>query len=95
VNASLFLFFFLTAAAFAQEVSGLVKDPSGAPVSGANVRLESVAGGAHAALVTGTDGRFKFNDVRQERVLLVVETLDFERFVKPVTPDGKEVTVKL
>ncbi len=59
------------------------------------MRLEAVSGGAHASLVTGSDGRFKFDDVRQERVLLVVETADFERFVKPVTPDGKEVTVTL
>ena len=91
---SLFLFLLpLSAVAFALDtVSGVVKDPSGAPVAGATVKLEIVSGGTR---VTGTDGRFAFDDMRPMHALLVVEAPGFERFVKRVSPDGGEVTVTL
>jgi iron complex outermembrane receptor protein len=90
---SLFLYFLSAAISLALDtVSGIVKDPSGAAVAGATVRLELPA---HETQVTGADGRFRFTGIRQERALLVVETADFERFVKPVTPSQADITVTL
>ena len=94
---SLFQLFLLTVPAFALDnITGIIKDPSGAPVPGASVRLEAATGGAgRPAFVTRADGRFTFEDVQLERALLVVEAPDFERVVKTVSPDGSEVTVNL
>ncbi len=94
---SLFQLLLLTVPAFALDsIKGTVKDPSGAPVPGASVRLEAVAGGGgRGVIVTRTDGRFAFDDVPQERTLLVVDAPHFERFVKTVSPGGQEVAVNL
>lgn len=93
---SLFLLALSAAMAFALDsVSGVVKDPSGSPVAGANVRLESQSGSSRLSRVTGPDGRFRFENVKQERTVLVVDTPDFERFVKTLTLDQSELTVTL
>ena len=70
-------------------VSGVVRDPAGAAVPGATVRLESVSGSAALSIVTSADGKFQFDNVRAASALLVVESSDFERIVKEIAPNTK------
>ncbi len=70
-------------------VSGVVHDPAGAAVSGATVRLESVSGSTALSIVTSTDGKFRFDNVRAASALLVVESPGFERVVKEIAPNTK------
>ena len=53
------------------------------------MRLESVSGGgARSVQVTGADGRFAFEGVRQQQTVLVVEAPEFERFVQAISSGG-------
>ncbi len=87
----------LSAPLFSQ-ISGVVHDPTGAPIAGARVRLEAVSGPASETFITHAAGSFRFDAVRFDRVLLVVEAPYFERFVRelsPADPDARGLTVVL
>jgi len=94
---SLITLLLLTVAAFSAEVAGVVRDPSGSPVSGASVRLEAVNGsGSLAVETTGPDGVFKLNNPRQStKALLVVEAPEFERFVQELASYDVKNGIKL
>ncbi len=70
-------------------VSGVIRDESGGSVSGARIRLESVSGAFNQALVTGEDGRFRFETGRIGRALLTIESPEFERQVKELATEQR------
>lgn len=70
----------------AAEVSGVIHDPSGGVTPGALVRLEAVSGSGVYTATSGNDGKFRFEQVRSGRALLVVEAPNFERFVQEIDP---------
>ena len=64
------------------KMSAVVVDPSGAPVSGAAVRLKAVrhAGSATQETATGVDGRFDFMAVKGVQYELTIDDQGFTRF---------------
>jgi len=71
-------------------IQGRIIDPSGAPVTGARVRVEP----AGLTAVSGARGEFDLRSPGGE-TLLVVEAASFERAVVAVTPGQTEVNVTL
>ena len=72
----LFLLVSLGSADAQNFVSGVIRDEFGGSVSGARVRLESISGAFNQAIVTGEDGRFRFETGRTGRALLTIESPD-------------------
>src|SRR5262249_40874128 len=72
-------------AAPAMQVAGVVRDETGAAVSGASVEIRQ-ADGAETRAVTGGDGRFAV-DVPQGPVDVVVDARGFGRAVRHAAPD--------
>src|SRR5579885_989628 len=60
------------------ELSGAVKDPSGAPVAGAKVTAANQDTGVSRSITTDSDGRFRFN-VLPGRYSLAVEANGFKK----------------
>src|ERR1043166_5888757 len=60
------------------ELSGDVKDPSGAPVAGAKVTATNQDTGVSRSLTTDNDGRFRFN-VLPGRYSLSAEATGFKK----------------
>src|SRR5579885_1638201 len=60
------------------ELSGAVKDPSGAPVAGAKVTAANQDTGVSRSITTDSDGRFRFN-VLPGRYSLAVEATGFKK----------------
>jgi hypothetical protein len=77
------LIFGLTGFAFAQtstsEVNGVVKDPTGAVISGATLRLIDVATNAELTTTATDQGSFVFSNVRPGVYRLVAEHTGFSR----------------
>jgi outer membrane receptor protein involved in Fe transport len=76
----------LLAAAFAtlSALTGLVIDPSGAPIAGATVRVEQ-AGAVSAVTETGANGQFTVNDVPDGAATVFVTSPDFAEATVDVT----------
>src|SRR5713226_4916567 len=60
-------------------IAGFVKDQSGAPVSGAELTLTSLATNAKTEAVSDTNGSFQFLQLPPAEYSLVVESLGFKR----------------
>ena len=86
----LFLLVSLGSADAQNFVSGVIRDEFGGSVSGARVRLESISGAFNQAIVTGEDGRFRFETGRTGRALLTIESPAFERHVKEIATEQRE-----
>lgn len=75
------IFVSLTALSFAQvgdaELSGVVTDPSGAPVAGAKVSLTNEESGVNRAEVTDSEGRYRFPALAPGRYSLKTEASGF------------------
>ncbi|PVW15903.1 TonB-dependent receptor [Marixanthomonas spongiae] len=72
-----FLFFFLSVSAICQtEISGVVTQKNGTPISGANVYLE----GTYDGTTTDDNGRFTFTTSETGEQTLVVSFVSFEPF---------------
>jgi outer membrane cobalamin receptor len=67
-------------------VTGIVVDPSGAPVSDATVRVE-LAGASLAEFRTGADGAFEFAVVPSSALRLIVTASGFAPATEPI-PEG-------
>ena len=59
------------------ELSGLVSDPSGLAVGGADVRLVNVNTEAEQAMVTGDDGRYHFVALQPGTYTIIVTKTGF------------------
>src|SRR5436305_5736011 len=73
---------FLAASAHAQyraAIQGVVTDPQGAVVSGANVTLTNLETGQSLAAVTDDKGIFNFNGLPPSRFTLTVEKSGFKK----------------
>jgi outer membrane receptor protein involved in Fe transport len=68
-------------------VSGVVRDESGAVVSGATVLVMS-ASGVRAQTVTGPDGSFSLEPGAAGQTTLVVRSAGFAERTQPLTPNG-------
>ncbi len=66
------------------EITGLVKDPSGAGIPSAHVTLTNEDSGVNRSVTSGTDGRYLFAAVPVGRYSVKVEASGF----KPVTATG-------
>ncbi len=77
-----FLFLYLSAPAWAQlysgSLSGIVLDPSNAPVMGARVTLIDAERSTHAEIKTDSSGRYLFRSLSPGSYLLDVEAEGFE-----------------
>lgn len=77
----------IATSAFAQgsvtRVSGTVKDPQGAAITGANVTLTDTATKAVKTATTGDDGTFAFNDLRAGIYTVDVEAAGFKKTTVP------------
>src|SRR5215813_11715624 len=73
---------FLAAAAFGQagdaEISGIVKDPSGAVVAGATATVTNQDSGVTRSTTADTDGRYRFITLPPGRYSLKVEAPGFK-----------------
>ena len=76
------------------QISGVVRDPSGEPVSRASVTL---AGSGDAALTSATDGqgRFRFDRLKSGAYRLAVSAPGFESVTKPVELGDKPVDLSI
>jgi hypothetical protein len=61
-------------------LSGLVKDPSGAAVSGARVTVRNEETGSSQVATTDAQGRYRFNDLQAGNSALFVTSPGFQRF---------------
>jgi hypothetical protein len=61
-------------------LSGLVKDPSGAAVSGARVTVRNEETGSSQVATTDAQGRYRFNDLQAGNSALFVTFPGFQRF---------------
>ena len=77
----------IAASAFAQgsvtRVSGTVKDPQGAAITGATVTLTDTATKAVKTATTNDDGSFAFNDLRPGKYTVDVEATGFKKTTVP------------
>ena len=81
----------LAAAAFAQPLSGVVKDPSGALVSGAAVSLQRLPRAAAVQTTTDAQGRFRFDSAAPGSYTVSVTKDGFEPWVRAVTIADKPI----
>ncbi|MBL8234712.1 MAG: TonB-dependent receptor [Bryobacterales bacterium] len=58
----------------------------------AAIRISSATGADQRLAITGSDGRFRFDNVRAGSLILTVDADAFERFVRPVTLNGRDNT---
>lgn len=78
------LSFLLFQSGFTQNIiSGIVSDPQGTPVEGANVYLS----GTYDGTTTGIDGSFEFSTQSSEPMILVVSYLSFLEYKKEGKPE--------
>src|SRR5260370_30000898 len=74
-------FLALAVAALAQvgdaELSGIVTDPSGAPVAGAKLSLTNEDSGVNRAVIADTEGRYRFPALAPGRYVLKTEAVGF------------------
>jgi outer membrane cobalamin receptor len=75
-------------------VFGIVLDPSGAPVPGARVRLEA-SDRSVADVVTGTDGRFRFQVDRPGPLRIVAAAPGFAETAQGVGASGGDLEIRL
>lgn len=59
---------------------GIVKDPSGAAVSGARVTIRNDETGSSQVATTDAQGRYRFNDIQAGNAALFVNATGFQRF---------------
>src|SRR5438477_11048701 len=59
------------------ELSGVVTDPSGAPVAGAKLSLTNEDSGVNRALLADTEGRYRFPALAPGRYSLKTEAVGF------------------
>ncbi len=82
LRAALALAFLMAASAFAQsgdaEVTGIVKDPTGSPVSGATLKLVNADSGVTRSTTVDNEGRYKFVSVPPGRYTLRTEAAGFK-----------------
>src|ERR1700751_3080786 len=92
VLGSIFVLTLLVAAGYSQTfrgaINGTVNDPTGAMVSGANVRATNVATGVTLATTTTSDGQFAFQDIPVGTYKIAVSAGGFSS----VTTDNVTVT---
>ena len=69
----------------ADPLPGIVVDPAGAPVPGANLTLEGRNGRPSAASTTDASGEFVFPDTSPGQYRLLVTSTGFERFEQSLT----------
>ncbi len=77
------------AAAYAQTtgtLSGIVTDPNGAPIAGANVSIKGADTGTARSAVTTDRGIFSFNLVPPGAYVVTVENSGFKKWVNPSVP---------
>ena len=63
-------------------VTGLVTDPGGAVIPGADVRLTNSDTGEERVAATGATGRFTMSQLKAGTYELAIETAGFKRFVR-------------
>jgi hypothetical protein len=68
---------------FTASVSGIVKDPSGAEVPGATVRLRNTSTNDARSVNSAGDGRYTFSQLSPGTYELTVEAKGFRSFVQP------------
>ncbi len=85
------LFCALAAAAAAQSLSGVVKDPSGALVSGAAVSLQRLPRAAAVQTTTDAQGRFRFDSAAPGSYTVSVTRDGFEPWERTVTVADKPI----
>jgi outer membrane receptor protein involved in Fe transport len=86
----------LSAPADAQstEISGAVRDASGAGIAGAQVQLQ--AGTFTGTITTGADGKFQFDSVPATSGTLIISAKDFQQVTRPwSSPSGASVRVNV
>jgi iron complex outermembrane receptor protein len=78
-------------------VAGVLRDPSGALVSGAKIEITNIASGVRQSLVTGPAGRFAFDGLSTGRYQATIIAFGFEvRIIRDITvAAGKETAVNL
>ncbi len=81
---SILSFFAVTAAQAQTTLKGTVKDPKGAPVSGASVALENTLDGT----TSDTAGNFILNTTEKGEQVLAVTAIGYEPVSKPVNLDA-------
>ncbi|PSK93985.1 TonB-dependent receptor [Taibaiella chishuiensis] len=81
---SILSFFAVTAAQAQVTLKGTVKDPKGAPVSGASVSLENTLDGT----TSDTAGKFVLNTSEKGEQVLAVTAIGYEPVSKPVNLDA-------
>ena len=85
----------LAAAAAAQPLSGVVKDPSGALVSGAAVSLQRLPRAAAVQTTTDAQGRFHFDAAAPGSYTVSVTKNGFEPWVRAVTVADKPIDLSV
>jgi len=87
------------AAAYAQtstaQFKDTVKEPSGLPLAGAEVKVTETATAAVRTMVTGADGEFSFVGLRSETYTLEISKPGFEMFVQSGVVLREDATVTL
>jgi hypothetical protein len=78
----------------AESLSGIVRDPSGATVSGAAVSAHRAPSGAPLQTTTDSRGRFQF-DAAQGSYTIKVTKDGFNSWETTVTMEGKAVDLKV
>ncbi|HWZ33547.1 MAG TPA: carboxypeptidase regulatory-like domain-containing protein [Bryobacteraceae bacterium] len=78
ISVALFSVAMVSAQISEAELTGIVKDPSGAPVAGAKVTAQNQDTGVARTIVTDSEGRFRFS-VLPGRYALAVEATGFKK----------------
>jgi hypothetical protein len=81
-------------------IEGVVKDPSGSFVAGANVELSYPVSGFYREVTTGTDGGFRFTNVPFNPYHMIVSATGFNSYaqdvdVRSTVPSTVQVSLKL
>jgi hypothetical protein len=73
-------------------IAGVVRDPSGAAVAGAQVRLTNPATGLTRTAVTSGEGNYSFTVLQAGEYDLILEVDGFHRAVRPATVEAGATT---
>lgn len=88
----LFIWIFNSAAIFSQtHISGIISEPNGKPLPGANIYIK----GSYDGVISDTSGHFDLSVDSKDTLYLIVSFVGYQTYEKPLTGESRNYTLDI